>query len=876
MLRTCVLLAVCAQMDARTFKAAFFYNGDISDLGWTYTHNEGRIRAQEALLPELEARGDSIHTDIFEALSSEDVKVMMKNVSESGYDMVIGCSFMYHEETFAAAKAHPNVDFVHVSGYYSGQDNFITAFGRVYHSRYVSGVVAGGKSTVKRVGFIASIPIAEVYRSANAYYLGAQVGAGAIMNSTYVEHKVDAVVIWIGTFYDPVKEREAARRLHAMGCDVIAYHTDTQEGALYAKANGIHSVASNTDGRKIIGETVLTSSNFNWEPIYTELMNRSYSGTFRNGSHNLWYGYPSGVSVNHDPSFEVDTPTRKLFHSTVTKMKGGFDPFCHPVWKGGVRVQEKVGDCLDDFHLAVKMDYTIDGISDTGNLILSGDACGNGTRYTVAVTQNPPSYVVECHNCTAGTYSVVTDHEACPAGSFSQEFSSSCSLCPEGSFSEEGAEICHVCPSGMKNFGEGNIDCPFSEGKTDKNVIIVISVIIGAFLLIGAPLAGFRVLRDQVRLSKLYSEKAVAFRCAQSIAYMRLEDLDDIRGLENPSDIILAFMKIVDNLIEYRRYLPRTLLAKYADDTSDVESETATSISVTGSNALTHTITNKSESHIGTDRNTLAQGGHQRMGNWTPSLSKKKVSFLMANVIGFHSDMMNTRENDVIAKHKQYIQMCIEVSHGRGGVPETFSGDRVVITYNGARPITSFRESATLSGLEILSNAESSLQLRISSAVVAGTVLSGHIGADTMKRYSTLGKCVSWGYSLERYAKIKGYGLITDSSIYEACEGVFDFRHFGFVKSNKGPREGIPLVVSRVLAELTVLVGEWMYQLEEVHESPAHKLNKAFVAVEKQRWDDAVEILKTIDAAEIHSRSSYEEISHMSVAKEIASYEIVW
>ena len=580
MLRTCVLLAVCAQMDARTFKAAFFYNGDISDLGWTYTHNEGRIRAQEALLPELEARGDSIHTDIFEALSSEDVKVMMKNVSESGYDMVIGCSFMYHEETFAAAKAHPNVDFVHVSGYYSGQDNFITAFGRVYHSRYVSGVVAGGKSTVKRVGFIASIPIAEVYRSANAYYLGAQVGAGAIMNSTYVEHKVDAVVIWIGTFYDPVKEREAARRLHAMGCDVIAYHTDTQEGALYAKANGIHSVASNTDGRKIIGETVLTSSSFNWGPLYAELMNRSYLGTFKSGSHNLWYGYPAGVSVNHVPSFEVDTPTRKLFHSTVRKMKGGFDPFCHPVWKDGVRVQENVGDCLGDFYLAVKMQFIIDGPTDVGFMSLSGEACGNGTRYTEHVTQNPAAFDIRCHNCAAGTYSVINSHEGaktctpCPPGSFSVEGASFCTSCPlgtasegglptcspcaEGLFSPGGVGVCLQCPAEMTNAGMGNAECLISTAKTYTPEIVLATVAGG--LMIIALLFLVRFMRDRSKISSLHSEKAVAMRCAESIACMRLEEVDDIRTIEKPSDIVLSFIRIMDNLIEYRRYLPQTLL----------------------------------------------------------------------------------------------------------------------------------------------------------------------------------------------------------------------------------------------------------------------------------------------------------------------------
>ena len=841
MIHTFALLLCVLVVDARTFKAAFFYNGDISDLGWTYTHNEGRIRAQEALLPELEARGDSIHTDIFEALSSEDVKVMMKNVSESGYDMVIACSFMYHEETFAAAKAHPNVDFVHVSGYYSGPDNFITAFGRVYHSRYVSGVVAGGKSTVKRVGFIASIPIAEVYRSANAYYLGAQVGAGAIMNSTYVEHKVDVVVIWIGTFYDPVKEREAARRLHAMGCDVIAYHTDTQEGALYAKANGIHSVASNTDGRKIIGETVLTSSSFNWGPIYAELMNRSYLGTFRTGSHNLWYGYPAGVSVNHVPSFEVEPPTRKLFHSTVTKMKGGFDPFCHPVWKDGVRVQENVGDCLGDFYLAVKMQFIIDGPTDVGFMSLSGEACGNGTRYTEHVTQNPAAFDIRCHNCTAGMYSVVeggtgvTECTPCPAGSFSGEGASECTLCPEGSYSPLNSADCIPCPNNWGNTGMGNVDCPQEAApELDLTIIITISSVVAVLIFIAVPLVCYRVMGDHMRLSKLYSEKAVAMRCAESIACMRLEEVDDIRTIENPSAIIKSFVQIVDNLIEYRRFLPQTVLDKGDGDDPSVEESSATSFSVGRGSSGSH------RSHRSTNTVLMKRGGRFNQNG-----QKKKMAFVMLNLVGFHRRVL-TSESECEERHKKYVQIVQEKAQHRGGVPETFTGDRIIVTLNGVRPTGGYRESATGIGLEVLRQVKETLQLSASASVVAGSVLTGHYGSDTMKRYSTFGQSVSWGIALERVSKMHDNALMADVSITETCGGLFRFQHALFVVSPKAPRDSEPNLVSIVSSVLQLAENEWMYQLEEATQNPETRENKIFVAVQKGKWEEAEALRKSI------------------------------
>ena len=567
-----LLFALLCAVEARVFRAACIFKGVLSDFGWGYTHNEGRIRAQDALTKHVEAQGDVLETEIFEQVPGNTSVSMMGTLS-STFDIIFTTSFDYHEQTFQAAKENPNTDFVHISGYYSGEPNFVTAFGRVYHSRYVSGVAAGGKSKTKRIGYIGSIKIPEVYRSANAYYLGAQFGAGAIMNSTYVEHKVDVVVIWIGTFYDPVKEREAARRLHAMGCDVIAYHTDTQEGALYAKESGIYSVAANADGRKFIGESVLTSTNFNWEPVYTELMNRSYSGTFKTGNHKLLYGYPSGVPMNNELSFKVGNATKQLFHETATKMKGGFDPFCHPVWKDGVRVQENVGDCLGDFYLAVKMDYLIDGVSNTGDMLAVGEVCGNGTTYVADVLQSPPKYTFICSNCTAGTFSHVEDVAVgvqtcgvCPPGTYSAEGASECIACGRKTFSLSESSSCTLCPEGRTNTGVGNGGCPFADNVQGPHIaLIIVLCSVAALLLFGAPLVGYRVMRDRSKISSLHSEKAVAMRCAESIARMKLEELDDIRGIEQPSDIIQSFVQIIDNLIEYRRFLPNTLLARHSD-----------------------------------------------------------------------------------------------------------------------------------------------------------------------------------------------------------------------------------------------------------------------------------------------------------------------
>ena len=573
----CLVLLCPPWADARVFRVHYIFNGVISDYGWTYTHNQGRIAAHTRMAAAIASRGDTLETHIHESTVVATSTSYMQNLSRAGADLIVCSSFVFHEQAFQAAKDNPSTDFAHITGYYGGVPNFMTAAGRVYQARYVSGTVAGAETKAKRLGYIASIKIPEVYRTANAFYLGAQVGAGAIMNETYVEHKVDVLVVWIDTFFDPVKEKEAARRLHMLGCDIISYHTDTQAAPLYAKNVGLRSTGSNSNVRNAVGESVITSADFNWGPLYHDVMMASYDGSFGapDTNRNLWYGYAKGVSVNHAPSFSVQPDTVRLFHDTVAQMTGGFDPFCHAAVYNG-SVVNPGGACIGDFHLAVKMMYLIDPITDLGEMML-GSACGDGFYYTDTVVQSPPSYTVSCVTCPAGTFSVVpsaaegvTACSRCRPGTYSVAGSTNCTECPENtSAADSGAGACVRCPSGNTNSGTGNEACLISDDSNDT-VTIVVATVVGGVVLILIPVAGFVIWRDRRTINELHSEKAVAKMCACSIANMQLEQVDYIRTIKNPSPIITAFVQILDNLLEYRRYLPRQLLQRYHLDTDDI------------------------------------------------------------------------------------------------------------------------------------------------------------------------------------------------------------------------------------------------------------------------------------------------------------------
>jgi basic membrane protein A len=78
-------------------------------------------------------------------------------------------------------------------------------------------VVAGKMTKTNTLGVVASFPIPEVIRNINAFTLGAQ----------SVNPAIKTKVIWVNSWYDPAKERQAAETLIAQGADVLNQNTDS-------------------------------------------------------------------------------------------------------------------------------------------------------------------------------------------------------------------------------------------------------------------------------------------------------------------------------------------------------------------------------------------------------------------------------------------------------------------------------------------------------------------------------------------------------------------------------------------------------------------------------------------------------------------------
>ena len=156
-------------------------------------------------------------------------------------------------------------------------------FGRIEEPRYLSGIVAGLKTQTNKIGYVAAYEIPECVRGINAFTLGV------------LSVNKDAVVkaIWTNTWYDPAKEKEAAKALLDQGADVIAQHQDTAGPQVAAQEKGVFSIGYNTDMKDAAPKAYMTAPIWNWGTYYVSQVKAIKEGTWK--AENYWGGMKEGV-----------------------------------------------------------------------------------------------------------------------------------------------------------------------------------------------------------------------------------------------------------------------------------------------------------------------------------------------------------------------------------------------------------------------------------------------------------------------------------------------------------------------------------------------------------------------------------------------------
>lgn len=309
---------------AEPLKVAFVYLGPIGDAGWTYAHEQGR----QMLIKEL---GDQVKTTYVESVpEGADAERVIRQLAADGNKLIFTTSFGYMEPTLKVAKMFPGVMFEHATGYKTAK-NMGVYESRFYEGAYLLGILAGEMSKSDTLGFVGSFPIPEVIRNINAFTLGAQ----------SVNPKIKTKVIWVNTWYDPGKERQAAETLVAQGADVMCQNTDSPATLQVAQEKGVYACGWDSDMVKFAPKAQLSANINNWGPYYVQQAKAVIAGTWK--ADDTKWGLTEDT-VKLAPVLSTVPPAAvKVFEAKKLAIKEGkFHPFQGPIkdQSGAVKVAE--------------------------------------------------------------------------------------------------------------------------------------------------------------------------------------------------------------------------------------------------------------------------------------------------------------------------------------------------------------------------------------------------------------------------------------------------------------------------------------------------------------------------------------------------------
>ena len=324
-------------------KAAFVYVTPVFDAGWTRQHDEGRKAVEKAL-------GTAVKTTVVDNVAEgADSERVVRDLAQQGHDLIFTTSFGYMEPTLKVAKEFPNVKFESITGYKTDL-NVSLANARYYEGRYLAGVAAGRMTQSNVAGYVAGFPIPEVLQGLNAFTLG--------MRS--VNPLAQVKVIWLNSWFDPAKERDAAFTLFNQSVDVITFHTASNAVMVAAQERGKMAIAYHSDMRKVAPDAQLMAVTHEWGAYYTQRVSDVQKGQWRTG--NVWAGLKEGMIRVGDFGPKLPAKVRdEIVKLQLDIAQGKRHPFQGPIADNEGKAIVAVGQKLSDVQI-LNMNYGVAGV----------------------------------------------------------------------------------------------------------------------------------------------------------------------------------------------------------------------------------------------------------------------------------------------------------------------------------------------------------------------------------------------------------------------------------------------------------------------------------------------------------------------------------
>lgn len=327
-----------------TPKIAFIYAATTQDGGWNEALDNARAKVEESFDYPV-AVAESIPEDASALKNAIDLFV------RRGFNIIVGTTYGYSDGIKEAAEKYPHVAFLNASGTTNG-DNLESFYARTYEGWYLAGMAAAGVAKDKPVGMLAGFPVGVVNWDINGFARGVQA----------ISPETKTAVIYTNSWWDPVKEGQAAKSLLDQGDVVIANNLSSSAPFTEAEKAGAYSVGFQLDKSAEAPKGHITSVTFHWDKYLVPTIQKITEGSWEPNPYGAFPGLAQGV-VDITPLPET-VPAEVRGQVAAAKqaiIDGKLTPFDGPLYSRDGELKVKQGESLSDEQLW-SMEYLLKGV----------------------------------------------------------------------------------------------------------------------------------------------------------------------------------------------------------------------------------------------------------------------------------------------------------------------------------------------------------------------------------------------------------------------------------------------------------------------------------------------------------------------------------
>jgi simple sugar transport system substrate-binding protein len=337
-------LGLSALAQEKPFVMALLLVGPYNDKGWSQAHYEAG-KYVEKMVPGVKM----IYLDNVNPAGRPGFTVphLVNDMVAQGAQLVIASSDDMKDGIREAAKQHPRIAFIHVSGddiwTKKAPPNLGNLMGRMEYTQMMAGLAAALTTKTGKIGYLGPLINDETRRLANSCYLGAAYAWTKVANRPISDLKFQ--VSWIGFWFNipgvTADPTQVASKFFDRGYDVVVSGLDTPEASTVAmqkrKAGStVWGIPYDYRGACAgVEEICLGVPYFNWGPSYVKIVQSVRNGTWKpsfewpgpdwndiNNPDTSAVGFVPGAALSAEVKAQLDQFVKGLASGEINLFKG--------------------------------------------------------------------------------------------------------------------------------------------------------------------------------------------------------------------------------------------------------------------------------------------------------------------------------------------------------------------------------------------------------------------------------------------------------------------------------------------------------------------------------------------------------------------------